>query len=92
MRTIYINSEFRCHVADDGTMTAVETDFFDDKCDAFVEGYLFVPIGETWTREDGEVFEGEMISPWKDSNGLEAAQTLHEYESALSEIETALGV
>lgn len=28
---IYIDSEYHCHVTDDGTMTAVETDFFDSK-------------------------------------------------------------
>ena len=41
MRTIYVDSNHCCHVKDDGTMTAVETDFFDGKCDAFVEGYCY---------------------------------------------------
>ena len=81
MRTSYIDSEFKCHVANDGTMTAVETDFFDGKCDAFVEGYRFVPEGESWTRSDGEVFRGKMISPWKPYDALDAAQ--RQYEQAL---------
>lgn len=91
MRTIYIDSEFKCHVSNDGTMSAVETDFFDDKCDTFVDGYRFVPDGESWTRSDGEVFHGEMISPWKDYDELEEAQRayerqlLAEYEAALAE-------
>ena len=98
MRTIYIDSEFKCHIADDGTMTAVETTFFDGKCNAFVEGYRFVPYGESWTRSDGAVFHGEMISPWKDYAELDNAQReyekqlLAEYEKALAEIEKALGV
>ena len=25
---IYLDSDFRCHLADDGTMTAIETDTF----------------------------------------------------------------
>ena len=66
MRTIYIDSDFKCHVTDDGTMTAVATEFFDGKCDTFIEGYRFVPPGESWTRADGKVFHGEMITPWKD--------------------------
>ena len=41
MRTIYVDSEFKCHVADDGTRKAVETDFFDGKCDTFIEGYCY---------------------------------------------------
>lgn len=98
MKTIYIDSDFKCHVTNDGTMTAVETEFFDGKCDAFIEGYRFVPSGETWTRSDGEVFTGEMVSPWKDYEELDNAQReyekqlLAEYESALAEIEAALGV
>lgn len=96
--TIYFDLEYKCHIADDGTMTAVDTDAFDGKCDAYIEGYRFVPSGETWTREDGVEFEGEMIAPWKDYNELDATQREYErqqlaqYESALSEIETALGV
>lgn len=98
MRTIYLDSEFKCHVANDGTVTAVETDAFDGKCDAYIEGYRFVPSGESWTRSDGIIFYGEMISPWKDYTELNIAQIeyerqlLAEYESALNEIETALGV
>ena len=81
MRTIYIDSEFKCHVTNDGTMTAIETDAFDGKCDAFIGGYRFVPAGKTWTRSDGEVFEGEMVSPWKDYAELDGAQ--REYERQL---------
>ena len=103
--TIYIDNDYKCHVADDGTMTAVETDVFDGKCNAYIEGYRFVPAGETWTREDGEVFEGCMVAPWVDWATLDAAQreyerqqlaaaqsTISEYEAALSAIEQALEV
>ena len=55
MRTVYIDSDFKCHVADDGARKAAQTDFFDGKCDAFVEGYRLVPEGENWTRADGAV-------------------------------------
>ena len=78
MRTIYIDSDFKCHVTDDGTMTAVETDFFDGKCDTFIEGYRFVPAGEVWTRPDGKVFKGEMIAPWKPYSDLAAYQLQYE--------------
>ena len=75
---IYIDSDFKCHTTNDGTMTAVETDFFDGKCDAFIEGYRYIPYGETWTRSDGVVFHGEMIAPFKDSQFLETVQKLYE--------------
>ena len=81
MKTIYIDSEFKCHIQDDGTMTAVETDFFDGKCTEFIEGYRFIPSGESWTRPDGIVFYGKMITPWKNCGELNAAQ--HKYERQL---------
>lgn len=105
MRTIYLDSDFKCHVHNDGTMISVETADFDGKCDAYIEGYRFVPSGKTWVREDGMEFAGEMIAPWKPWQVLDEAQREYEreryaavtaqnaeYEAALSEIETALGV
>lgn len=87
MKTIYIDSDFKCHVTNDGTMTAIETDFFDGKCDAYIEGYRFVPYGESWTRSDGVVFHGEMIAPWQDYNVLQAYQK--QYEAMNAELQTA---
>lgn len=105
MRTIYYDNDFRCHVTNDGTMNPVETDTFDGKCDAYIEGYRFIPSGQTWTRDDGVVFTGEMIAPWKPWAELDAAQREYErqqyqalaaqnaeYETALTEIEEALGI
>lgn len=97
--TIYIDTDFKCHTSDpDGNYTAVETDFFDGKCDTYIEGYRFVPSGSVWTRPDGVVFHGEMVAPWKDWRELDDAQRDYEreqlaaYEQTLSEIEAALGV
>ena len=80
MKTIYLDSDYKCHLAYDGTLTAVETDFFDGMCDAMVEGYRFVPAGQTWTRRDGTVFDGEMIAPWKPWNELDEAQREYDLE------------
>lgn len=94
---IYIDSNFKCHLADTGGLTTVETDFFVGKCDAYIEGYRFVPAGQTWTREDGVEFAGEMIAPWKPWDELDAVQRVYErqqiieYEAALQRIETAAG-
>lgn len=81
MRTIYIDLENKCHVTDDGTMTAVETDFFDGKCDTFIEGYCYE------VRENGTA-----IYPWKPYSELDAAQReyerqmLAEYEAVINEL------
>lgn len=97
---IYIDSDYKCHTIPGDGLTAVETDFFDGKCRQFIEGYRFVPAGESWAREDGQVFTGEMVAPWRDYSILEELQavydeqqqTINEYEAALSDIEQALGV
>ena len=81
-RTIYIDKNFKCHTSDDGMMTEIQMDFFDGKCDEFVEGYRYVPAGESWTRADGVVFTGEMIAPWKHYSELDAAQREYERELA----------
>ena len=82
---VYVDADYRCHASNDGTMNSVETDVFDGKCDAFIEGYRFIPAGESWTREDGSVFTGEMIAPWKPYAELAAAQS--EYEKNRAEME-----
>lgn len=92
MNLIYIDDDFRCHTANpEGTFQEIETSFFDGKCDTFIEGYRFVPEGESWTREDGTVFRGEMIAPWKNYSELDVAQ--REYESErLADAENALAI
>lgn len=87
--TIYIDNDYKCHVTDDGTMRAIETDFFDGKCTEFIEGYRYVPSGETWTRADGQTFTGEMISPWRDYSSLAAIQTAVDRTQAQADEEIA---
>ena len=96
--TIYIDSDYKCYTSEADGRRAVETNFFDGKCPEWIESFRFVPTGESWTRGDGEVFKGEMVTPWKDLSEAYAAQTVYlerqnaQYEAALSEIEVALGV
>ncbi|MBR5873287.1 MAG: hypothetical protein IKY90_00960 [Oscillospiraceae bacterium] len=79
MKTIYLNANFECSVSKKAdTVQSIETDYFDGKCNAFIEGYRFIPAGQQWTRKDGVVFEGEMIAPFKDSTQLEMVQSLYE--------------
>ena len=72
--TIYIDSDFLCHTTDGDGRRAFDVEFFDGKCAAFIEGYRYVPSGETWTRQDGVEFSGEMISAATDYSRLAAAQ------------------
>ena len=85
---IYIDNDFRCHTEPGDGLVSGESEFFSGKCRAYVEGYRFIPAGESWTREDGTGFAGEMIAPAEDSRLLEAAQAA--YEEALAENADAL--
>ena len=82
---VYVDSEYRCHTTNpDGTFREIEADFFDGKCQTFIEGYRFVPSWESWTRSDGVVFHGEMIAPFKPYSEMEAAQ--RQYEADQTEL------
>ena len=72
--TVYIDEEFMCHVEPGEGRRAVECSFFDGKCRKLIEGYRYVPSGETWVRDDGQEFHGEMISPGVDYAILHSAQ------------------
>ena len=81
MKTVYLDSDFKCHVDPIlGGMT-YETDFFDNKSDVFINGYRIVPEGWSWLRSDGVVFSGLMISPAVNSNYLTGAQTQFEEDN-----------
>lgn len=77
---IYIDSEFKCYATSGDGLTEVESTFFDGKAPGFIEGYRFLPEGMSWTREDGAVFAGEMVSPWKDWEALDEIQRAYERE------------
>ena len=80
---IYIDDDFRCHATNPGNdFREFEVSFFDGKCLAFIEGYRFIPTGESCISEDGAVFTGETIVPWKPYDELDQAQRQHERELA----------
>ena len=81
MMTIYIDIDFKCHVTDGGGMTPIETDA------RYIEGFRFVPAGETWTRKDGVAFQGQMISPHTDYAILAAYQ--EQYKESATELQDA---
>lgn len=87
--TIYIDNEYKCHTSPGDGLTAVETDTFDGKCRQYIEGYRFVPAGQSWTREDGQVFCGEMVAPWRPYETLVELQAVYEEEQAKATKEIA---
>lgn len=92
MTTIYIDNDYKCHVTNDGTMRAFDVPFFDGKSQTFIEGYRYVPPGESWTRSDGHVFHGEMISPWRNAALLDEFQRQYEAQLAAAAVAYEEGV
>ena len=80
---IYIDSDYRCHTKTEENFREFDVPFFDDKCTTLIEGYRYVPAGETWTRSDGVEFTGEMIAPAEDYEPLGIAQ--ERYEAKINE-------
>lgn len=88
---IYIDSDFKCHTKPGDGLREFETKFFSNAPDAYIEGYRYVPAGETWVRktptynmehevvgESTTEFMGEMVAPWKPWDELD--KILREYE------------
>ena len=80
---IYLDSDFCCHLTNDGHFQLIETDFFKDKCQTYIEGYRFIPVGKSWTRTDGIIFHGEMITPIEDPIILNKAQSQYEEDESI---------
>lgn len=80
--TLYIDTDYRLHTEPAPGLRAVELPEMEGKCRAYIEGYRYVPEGQTWTREDGEVFAGAMLSPARDYSTLAELQAVAEDEQA----------
>lgn len=79
---IYIDEFCKCHTENpDGAYREFVVPQFDGKCKTFIEGHLYCPEGESYIRDDGEVFHGEQLTVWKDYEELDNAQ--REYERQL---------
>ena len=87
--TIYIDNDYKCYTTPADGRVSIETDAFNGKCRQYIEGYRFVPSGQSWTREDGQVFHGEMVAPWRDYTILSEFQEVAQEEQAKATEEIA---
>ena len=61
MKTVYVDSDYMCHLANDGTMIEVQTDVFDETVDDAIPYYRYIPQGYEWQDSKGRVFHGTFI-------------------------------
>lgn len=74
---VYVDEDLHCHIDNDGTRRAVETDFFNGKCSQFISGYSY---------NDTEDYI--KISPWKPYDKLSMAQEAYEEAEEITKIIT----
>lgn len=81
MFKVYLDSDFICHLKNDGTMREYYTIFFnEDTPEKFIENYRIIPDGENWTRKDGVIFSGEMVLPAINCDSLELIKEQHDID------------
>lgn len=86
MKTIYIDSDFMCHLENAEGRTEVGTDVFDGIVDAAIFYYRYIPQGEEWTDSKGRVLHGLFIQA-TDSNAIDRivqAAYINDMQNALS--------
>ena len=92
MKTIYLDSNFMCHITNDGAMVEVHTEAFDGICNNAIELMRFVPQGKIWTRPDGRKIYGEFIQV-TDSAKIDAYQRQWmEDQAQMSDMQNALAI
>ena len=90
---VYIDTAYRCHKTNDGTRRAFDLPFFDNKCTAFIEGYRYIPPGETWIREDGVPFTGELYMICGNYEVMKLLQAQYEEDMAeVADMQNALAI
>lgn len=71
MKTIYIDSDFMCHLENAEGRTPIGTDVFDGIVDAAIPYYRYIPQGEEWADpKTGRVLHGLFIQA-TDTNAID---------------------
>ena len=87
MKTIYIDSDYMCHLENADGRTEVQTDVFDSVVDEAIPYYRYIPDGVEWTNGKGRVFHGLFIQV-TNSNMIDRITT----QSIIGDMQSALAV
>lgn len=88
----YIDNDYKCHTSNpSGEYRTIEKDIFPGKCDAYIEGMMYIPPDERWESERGVMYNGEQHFPWTNIDALNDAQREYEQEK-LADAENALAI
>lgn len=67
MKTIYIDSDYMCHLESAPDRQKIETDIFDNMIDEVIPFYRFIPQGHEWVNpKTGVVLHGLFVQSTND--------------------------
>jgi hypothetical protein len=95
---LYIDSDYKVHTTNADGRTAIETDIFDGMPNQVAERYIYVPVGKSHTKSNGETVHGEFVQPFVTEKELDKAQREYErqllvqYETELADMRAALSI
>lgn len=87
MKTIYLDSNYMCHLENADGRTEVQTDVFDGVVDGAIPYYRYIPNGAEWTNNKGQIFHGLFIQA-TDSKMIDRITT----QSIIGDMQNALAV
>ena len=79
MKTIYLDSNYMCHINNNGTRQKIVTDVFDSMCEKAIECYRFIPEGQVWKKTKAITLRGPFIQAVAESNLI---QQQHEIDDS----------
>lgn len=68
MKTIYLDSNYMCHISNNGTWQEVTTDIFDSMCEKAIECYRFIPEGQVWKKSKTIILRGPFVQAVTESS------------------------
>lgn len=88
MKELYLDSEYMCHLEDDGTRLYYSTDVFDETADAAIPYYRLIPDGMSWRNpKTGRQYVGPFIQATNSQKIMQVTQ-----EALIADMQSALAV
>lgn len=87
MKTIYLDSDYMCHLENADGRTEVQTDAFDGVVDGAIPYYRYIPQGKEYVNTKGRTIHGLFIQA-TDSDAINRITT----QSIINDMTNALAV
>ena len=90
---VYLDSNYVCHLTNDGTMREIESEYLDGLAPTVIEKTRFIPENETWVRPDGVSVFGLVKETIESIDGIENTQEQYRADlEQMSDMQNALEI